>query len=68
MAVLRNISITFHTNDEDKDSDTHVTVTLVDADGIVAARISNDFGHFDDHSDSGPYALTVMNPSPKNSL
>lgn len=67
-AVLRNARISFHTNNEDKDSDTHVTVTLVDASGIVAARISNDFGHFDDNSDSGPYALSVMNPSRKDSL
>jgi hypothetical protein len=63
MALLRNARIGFHTNSDDKDSDTHVTVTLVDDDGIVAARISNDFGHFDDNSDSGPYSLTVLNPS-----
>lgn len=68
MALLRNARISFHTTDEDKDDDTHVTVTLVDDDGITAARISNDFGHFDDHSDSGPYALTILNPSRKDSL
>jgi hypothetical protein len=43
-------------------------VTLKDKDNIVAAYISNDFGHFDDHSDTGPYALTIYNPSSRSSL
>lgn len=68
MALLRNARISFHTNNEDRDSDTHVTVVLVDENGIVAAHISNDLGHFDDNSDSGPYALIAMNPSTKSSL
>ncbi|MDB5243426.1 MAG: hypothetical protein JWP57_4051 [Spirosoma sp.] len=67
LAVLRNASIRFHTNN-DKDADTHVTITLVDEDGVVAARIDNDFGHFDDNSDSSPYALIITNPSVKTSL
>ncbi|KAJ2979748.1 hypothetical protein NQ176_g3063 [Zarea fungicola] len=62
-AVLRNARISFHTNNEDKDDDTHVTVTLVDSNGVTAALLSNDLGHFDDNSDEGPYALTILNPS-----
>ncbi|CEJ81153.1 hypothetical protein VHEMI01298 [[Torrubiella] hemipterigena] len=65
---LRNSHISFHTNNEDKDSDTHVTVTLTDGNGVVAARISNDFGHFDDNSDEGPYALQIFNASQKDIL
>jgi hypothetical protein len=66
--LLRNASISFHTNDEDKDDDTHITVTMKDKDNIVSALISNDFGHFDDHSDTGPYALTILNPSSRGSV
>jgi hypothetical protein len=68
MAVIRNASISFHTNNDDKDVDTHVTITLVDEDGVVAAPIDNNFGHFDDNIDSGAYALIITNPSAKTSL
>lgn len=66
--MLRNSHISFHTTDNDKDSDTHVIVTLIDSDGVVAARISDDFGHFDDNSENGPYALKVLNPTRKDIL
>jgi hypothetical protein len=68
MPALRNATIKFHTNDDDKDNDTHVTVVVRDANQVVAARVDNDFGHFDDHSDSGPFALVVQNPSTRDSL
>jgi hypothetical protein len=68
MAILRNANIIFHTNDEDKDDDTNVTVNVFDSDGVLAARIQNDFGHFNDHSESGPYALIIHNPSLKSVL
>jgi hypothetical protein len=68
MGAPRNASISFHTNNEDKDGDTHITVTLVNEHIVIAMRISKDFGHFDDHSDSGPYALTMTNPSSKARL
>lgn len=66
--MLQNARISFHTNNEDKDDDTHVTITLTDGNGVVAARISNDFGHFDDNSDEGPYALSIVNRSRKDLL
>jgi hypothetical protein len=62
---LKNCSIKFHTNDEDKDADTHVTVTVRDSGQVVAARLDSDFGHFDDHSDGGPFGLLVKNQSSK---
>jgi len=51
MPVLKNCKLRFHTNDEDKDHDTHVTITVRDSGGTIAARADNDFGHFDDQSD-----------------
>ena len=65
MPTLANCTVKFHTNDEDKDDDTHVTVTVRDDNNNVVARISNDFGHFDDHSDAGPFALAIQNASEK---
>jgi hypothetical protein len=63
MPTLSNASIKFHTNDEDKDDDTHVTVTVRDDNNAVVALVSNDFGHFDDHGDSGPFGMAIQNPS-----
>jgi len=58
-AVLTKATVFFHTNNEDTDDDTHVTVTVRDRRGTVAAYTSNDFGHFDDNSDAGPFSLQV---------
>src|SRR5262249_46885128 len=68
MSTLVGASIKFHTNNEDKDDDTHVTVTVEDFHHVVAARIDNDFGHFDDHSDSGSFDLEVTNASTMHDL
>jgi hypothetical protein len=68
MAVLVGASVSFHTNDEDKDDDTHVTITARQGDGTIAARIDDDFGHFNDHSDNGPFGLKVINQSTKDTL
>jgi hypothetical protein len=68
MPKLSNASISFHTNDEDKDDDTHVTLEVRDQNNVMAARVDNDFGHFDDHRDNGPFGLVVRNPSEKIDL
>jgi hypothetical protein len=63
-SVLTGAWISFHTNNEDKDSDSHVTVQVFKNDGDLAAQTDNDFGHFDDHSNNGPYNLEVLNNAP----
>jgi hypothetical protein len=68
MPTLRNATIEFHTNDDDKDGDTHVTVTVRDNNNIIAARVDSDFGHFDDNSDNGPFGLIIRNPSQSANL
>jgi hypothetical protein len=68
MPNLKNCTISFHTNDDDKDDDTHVTVTVRDSNQVIAARIDSDFGHFDDHSDNGPFGLVIKNQSKKEVL
>lgn len=57
-----------HTDDGDKDADTHVTVEVRDEGGTIAARIDDDFGLFTDQSDNGPFDLELMNKSTKSSL
>jgi hypothetical protein len=59
-AVLTRASVTFHTNDEDKDDDSGVGVTVRLLDQTVVARIFDKFGPFDDHSDAGPFDLLIM--------
>jgi hypothetical protein len=67
--TLVGANITFHTNDEDKDDDTHVTVTVQDSTmTTVAAEISDNFGHFDNDSDAGPFQLVVVNSLTRDQL
>jgi hypothetical protein len=35
---------------------------------VLAAQIGDDFGHFNDHSDHGPFGLNVVNASLKEDL
>jgi hypothetical protein len=63
--TLANCNVKFHTNDNDKDHDTHVTVEVRDFNGAVCARVDNDFGHFDNNSDNGPFGMPVVNASTK---
>ena len=68
-ATLSGASISFHTTDtDDKDFDTNVTVTVRQNDGVLAARISDDFGLFPNNSDSGPFQLVTENHSTRSSL
>jgi hypothetical protein len=68
-ATLTGASITFHTTDtDDKDFDTNVTITVRQNDGVLAARISDDFGLFPNNSDSGPFRLVTENHSTRSSL
>lgn len=67
-AVLSSATVAFHTNDDDKDHDTNVTVTVRQADGTIAAHISDTFGHFPDHSDSGPFNLEIFNPGTRGEV
>jgi len=57
--TLQNASIKFHTTNDDKDNDTHVTVDIMNGNGTVVAHIDNDFGHFNDNSDNGPYDIPI---------
>jgi hypothetical protein len=65
--TLTAANITFHTNDEDKDDDTLVYVS-VQKGTTVAADITDRFGHFNDHSDAGPFDLLVSNPLTREEL
>lgn len=59
--LLTRASITFHTNDDDKNNDTTVNVVLA-REGETIAYISDVFGKFPDHSDAGPFTLLMKSP------
>src|SRR5215475_1440219 len=61
MSILNNASVQFRTNDNDKDSDTNITIEVRDKIGHLAARTSNTFGKFDDQTSSGPFQLEILN-------
>ena len=65
--TLVNANIMFHTNDEDKNDDTLVTVSVQKGD-TVAAQISDRFQHFNDHSDAGPFDLEIVTPLTRDDL
>ncbi|QIG49440.1 hypothetical protein G5V57_17985 [Nordella sp. HKS 07] len=67
-AGLERVSITFHTNDEDKDTDTHVEVSVEMFDNTVVAILSDDLGHFDDNSDAGPFFLEHISPTTRGAM
>jgi hypothetical protein len=66
--TLVNASIEFSTLDDDKDQKTLLTVTVVDFERVVAARVASRFGQFVDHTESGPLNLQVLNASARTSL
>jgi hypothetical protein len=68
MALLREVTVSFHTNDEDKDHDTNVTIEVRDSNGQMAAHVSDTFGPFHDHTNNGPYNLTILNHASKDDL
>ena len=67
-AVLTRASVTFHTNDEDKDDDSRVEVTVRLMDQTVVASIADEFGHFDDDSDAGPFDLLITQAATRRAL
>jgi hypothetical protein len=67
-ALLIRVSVSFHTNDEDKDDDSRVDVTVRLMDQTVVASIADEFGHFDDHSDAGPFDLLIKQAAIRGEL
>jgi len=68
MPQLTNSSVSFRTNDENKDHDTNVTVEVRDNVGEMVARVSDTFGPFDDQISHGPFQLEVLNQAEKATL
>ena len=67
-ALLTRASVSFHTNGEDKDDDTRVEVTVRLMDQTVVASIADEFGHFDDDSDAGPFDLLITQAATRGML
>lgn len=53
-------NIRFHTNDDDKDWDTRVTIGVYERNGTEAAYLDGDLAGFPDQSDSSVYYLTLL--------
>jgi hypothetical protein len=58
---LMNAAVSFHTNDEDKDGDTHLTLTVRDVNGLVCSQVEGNFSGFPNQSDEGPFGLIIRN-------
>jgi hypothetical protein len=63
--TLTGATITFQTNDDDKNDDTRVVVdvdALLPRGKTVVAQIAGEFGKFGNDSEAGPFALPVLVP------
>jgi hypothetical protein len=67
-AVLTRASISFQTNDEDKDIDTLLDVTVALMDGTVVAQVSDFFGTLHDNHEDGPYDLELVDPRTRGEM
>jgi hypothetical protein len=68
MSILKNCSIKFYTNGAGKSAEIPITITVRDDNEAVAAFTCNDFGPFDEHSESGPFDLAIIKASEKADL
>jgi hypothetical protein len=67
--TLTGASITFHTNDDDKNDDTELSVTVRLRDRrTVVAQTSGAFARFANDGDVGPFALLVVDPVTREAL
>jgi hypothetical protein len=59
--TLTGANVTFHTNDEDKDYNTFVSVVVHLRDGrMEVAKLLLEWGTFNDHTDAGPFDMVVV--------
>ena len=66
--MLERASITFQTNDDDKDSNTNIFVGVRLMDETVVATLNNTFGTFHDNTERGPFDLELMAPQTRGDL
>jgi len=67
-SMLTRASITFQTNDEDKDDNTLLDVSVALMDGTVVAQVSDDFSTFHDNHEDGPWDLELVDPRTRGEL
>jgi hypothetical protein len=65
--VLSGAKVYFHTTDNDKDHDTHVSVYVI-CGGNTIASTGGTWGKFNDNSDAGPFGLTVTEALRKDQI
>jgi hypothetical protein len=57
--ILTSAFASFHTNDDDKDHDTILTITI-EKGRDEFAKVTGITGTFGDHSDHGPFGVTIQ--------
>lgn len=68
MSILKDCNIKFYTGGAGKNAETPITITVRDENDVVTAFTCNDFGPFEEHSESGPFDLAIINLSEKADL
>jgi hypothetical protein len=67
--ALTRATVSFHTNDDDKNDDTPLSVFVwVDNKSTMVARLSGFFGRVEDHGDLGPLTLLPVTPITRSRL
>src|SRR5205814_6885616 len=60
-------SVSFHTNDDDKDDDS-ILWTSIDRGNEAVAAIGELRGRYEDHHDQGPFAMIILKPVTKREI
>jgi hypothetical protein len=68
MAFLKNCNIKFYTKGAGISAGTPLTITVRDEYDVVTAFTRNEFGPFEEHSESGPFDLDIINSRKKADL
>ena len=68
LAELTRASVMFHTNDEDKDADSRIELRVELIDKTLVASIADEFQHFDDNSDAGPFTMMIAGSVTRGAL
>jgi hypothetical protein len=67
-ATLASATVMFHTNDDDKDCDTMLTMHILKGVRALARTSQPIFGRFPDHTDNGPFGLSPVGAVSKEDL
>lgn len=66
--LLLSAVASFHTNDDDKDDDTVLSIAIILSNGTLVGSVAGITGRFPDNHDNGPFGLIVFGQHRKSEM